>query len=112
MAKHPTFIKKWLNIPSRGVTSISIFHPYMLNVKQPSRLYLEGHAGNFTLMKMKADTIVKASLDSKIARESKWTNKSSTVTKCDSILATLLEQDKIFLPKLREHMEFVIINYT
>ena len=33
------YIKKWLNIPSRGVSDIDLFHPYILNIKQPSTLY-------------------------------------------------------------------------
>ena len=57
-----SFIKKWLGIPTRGVTDVAIFHPYMLNVKQPSALYLEGHAGNHTSMKLKSDSVVKAAL--------------------------------------------------
>ena len=35
-----TYIKKWLNIPSRGVSDIGLFHPYMLNIKQPSTMYI------------------------------------------------------------------------
>ena len=35
-----TYIKKWLNIPSRGVSNISLFHPYMLNINQPSTMYI------------------------------------------------------------------------
>ena len=31
-----TYIKKWLSIPSRGVSDIAIFHPYMLNVMSSS----------------------------------------------------------------------------
>ena len=47
------FLKKWLNIPSHGASDISIFHPYVLGVKTPSQLYLEGHAGNYTMMRLK-----------------------------------------------------------
>ena len=41
------YLKSWLKIPANGVKDLSIFHPYMLGVKPPSRLYLEGHAGNY-----------------------------------------------------------------
>ena len=77
-----TYIKKWLNIPSQGVSDIDLFHPYILNIKQPSTLYLEGHAGNHTIMKMKGDIIVNASLQSQVSREAQWTKKSSTVVAC------------------------------
>ena len=40
-------IKLWLNIQTHGVTSASIFDPYMLGVKTPSpQLHKEAHAGN------------------------------------------------------------------
>ena len=52
-------IKKWLNFPSRGASDISIFHPYLLKVKQPSQLYIEGHAGNMLLMRLKGDPVEK-----------------------------------------------------
>ena len=65
-----TYIKKWLGIPLRGVSDVAIFHPYMLKVKQPSTLYLEGQAGNHASMKLKGDSVVKAALDSQVTRES------------------------------------------
>ena len=27
-----TYLKKWLKFPTRGVTDLSIFHPYMLGI--------------------------------------------------------------------------------
>ena len=57
-----TFIKKWLNFPSRGVTDVGLFHPYLLNIQQPSSLYLQGHMSNHLNMKMKGDSVVNASL--------------------------------------------------
>ena len=78
-----TYIKKWLDFPSRGASDISIFHPYLLRVKQPSQLYLEGHAGNMLLMRLKGDPVVNACLDSKLKRESTWIRKSLTAVKCD-----------------------------
>ena len=50
----------WLNIPARGATDAGIFHPSLLNVKQMSQLYLQGHMGNYTLMRMKGDKVVNA----------------------------------------------------
>ena len=79
------YLKSWLNIPARGATDIGIFHPYMLNVKSPSQIYLEGHAGNFTLTRMKGDPTVNACLDSQLERESQWSRKSSTIVRCDQV---------------------------
>ncbi len=46
-----TYIKKWLHYPTRGVTDVGIFHPYLLNIKQPSQVYLESHTSNLALWK-------------------------------------------------------------
>ena len=44
----------------------------MLKVKQPSQLYMEGHAGNIAMMRLKGDEIVNKCIDSKINSENKW----------------------------------------
>ena len=72
------FVKKWFNFPTKGVTDAGIFHPYLLNVKQPSQLYNEGHASNMLLMRLRGDTTVNACIESKLERESQWRVKSST----------------------------------
>ena len=82
-----TFIKKWLMFPTRGVTDAGIFHPYLLNVKQPSQLYFEGHASNMLLMRLRFDITVNTCMDSKLERERLWTNKSSTAVKSDNLTA-------------------------
>jgi hypothetical protein len=92
------YLKKWLNIPARGATDTGIFHPYLLNVKQPSQLYLEGHMGNYTMMRMKGDKIVNAALDSQLERESRWTHKSSTITLCNTKLQDCITNDQFFIP--------------
>ena len=84
--------------PSRIVTDVGLFHPYMLNIKQPSTLYLEGHAGNYTSMRLKGDTIVNAALESQVSRESKWSRKSSTIVACESMVAHCVENDLFLLP--------------
>ena len=86
-----TFLKKWLNFTTRGVTDLGIFHPYLLNVKQPSHIYLEGHTNNMLLMRLKGDTTVNACLDSQIERENAWKGKSSTAVKSNSIIAPYVE---------------------
>ena len=92
------YLKKWLKIPSHGASDIAIFHPYLLNVKTPSQLYMEGHAGNYTLMRIKGDQIVNHTLDSRLERESSWTNKSSTIVQCQQLLEQNIESDNIFIP--------------
>ena len=92
------YLKKWLNIPSHGASDISIFHPYLLGIKTPSQLYLEGHAGNYTLMRLKGDTIVNHTLNSRLERESNWTGKSSTVNICEQFLDQNVQNDLIFIP--------------
>ena len=90
-----TFIKKWLDIPPRGVTDVGLYHPYLLNIKQPSQLYLEGHASNTLLMRMKGDKNVNVCLDSKLKREKKWKKKSSTAVKVNNMIVNLVENGKV-----------------
>ena len=92
------YLKKWLNIPSHGASDISIFHPYVLGVKTPSQLYLESHAGNYTMMRLKGDSTVNHTLNSRLERESAWTSKYSTINFCDQILNQNVQSDSIFIP--------------
>ena len=85
------FIKMWLKYPTRGVTDVGIFHPYLLNVKQPSHLYYEGHASNLLLMKTKGDITVNKCISSKLERESQWKRKSSTAVKSNQIVAPIVD---------------------
>ena len=65
-----------------GVTDLSIFHPYMLGIKPPSQLYLEGHAGNYLNSVVRGDPIVKEALAIAVEREETLNGKSSTL--CES----------------------------
>ena len=85
------FLKKWSGIPTRGCTNLSIFHPYLMGLKTPSQLYLEGHAGNYMAMKVKADPKVNFALESQLSRESQWVGKSSTIVECHNILEKVSE---------------------
>ena len=69
----------------------------MLKVKQPYQLYMEGHAGNIAMIRLKGDEIVNKCIDSKINSENKWIkkNKYSTASKCNNIFAKLVEEDAI-----------------
>ena len=92
------YLKKWLNFPTRGVTDAGIFHPYLLNVKQPSQIYHEGHTGNLALMKMKGDKTVQTCIQSKLERESSWIKKSSTIVKSNETIAQLVANGTIAQP--------------
>ena len=92
------FLKKWLNIPTRGATDIALFHPYLLNIKTPSHLYKEGHAGNYALMRVKGDSSVNLALDSRLEREQQWTNKSSTISESHELFSANIENDRFFVP--------------
>ena len=91
-----TYLKSWLKFPSRGVTDLSIFHPYMLGVKPPSQVYLEGHAGNYLNMRVRGDPVVKEALDVAIDREQVWTRKYSTICECRDIFLEV--EDANFVP--------------
>ena len=80
------YLKKWVGIPTRGCTNLSLFHPYLLGLKTPSQMYMESHAGNFLNIKVKGDSRVKFAVESQLARESQWVKKSSTVLQCQDIV--------------------------
>ena len=90
-----SFLKKWLGIQKHGVTDSAIFHPYMLNIKSPSQIYNEAHAGNHAIIRSKGDNIVNHALDSRIERESVWTRKHSTIVTMQEMWKNNIEQDKI-----------------
>ena len=54
------YLKKWLDIPSRGATNLALFHPLLLGIKLPSQMYLEGHMSNFLNIQLASrDPVVK-----------------------------------------------------
>ena len=89
------YLKKWLGVPTRGCTNLSIFHPYLLSIKPVSQIYLQGHVGNYINSTTKADPDVKLAIESSIYRESQWTRKSSTVVKCKDIMEKLAETEHV-----------------
>ena len=97
------FLKSWLKIPSRGVTDLSIFHPYMLGVKPPSQLYLEGHAGNYLNSTVRGDPVVKEALAVAVAREEQWARKSSTICECRDIYTEVSEACFVPTPENTYH---------
>ena len=89
------YLKKWLGFPSRGVSDLSIFHPYMLGLKTPSQVYLEGHAGNFMNSMVRGDPVVKEALAVGVSREAEWSRKSSTLCECRNIFEKVSENSMI-----------------
>ena len=67
------------------MTDISIFHPYLLGIKAPSQVYQKAHTSTYTMIQLKGDKVSNQALDSRLGRESAWTNKSSTVVKAERI---------------------------
>ena len=63
-----SYLKKWLGIPSRGVTNLGLFHPHLLGLKLPSQTYMEGHIGNFLNIKLSSsDPVVKEALECQLS---------------------------------------------
>jgi hypothetical protein len=85
------YLKKWAGIPARGCTNLSLFHPYLMGLKTPSQLYLEGHTGNYVSSKVKANRNVNLALKSQLSRESQWVGKSSTLVQCQTIFDKVAE---------------------
>ena len=90
------YLKTWAGIPSRGCTNLSLFHPFLMGLKTPSQLYLEGHAGNYMSCKVKADSNVNLALQSQLSRESQWVGKSSTLVQCQNIFDRV--EENIMIP--------------
>ena len=99
------YLKKWLKIQKHGVTDAAIFHPYMLNIKAPSQLYQEAHAGNYALVRAKGDELVNHALDSRLERESAWTRKHSTIVTVQRMWKENHESGKISIPQDTETQE-------
>ena len=49
-------------------------------------------------MRLKGDTTVNHTLNSRLERESAWTSKYSTINFCDQILNKNVQSDSIFIP--------------
>ena len=93
------FLNSWLAIPARGATDASIFHPNMLGAKTPSMIYKEATLNNYTLMRLKGDTMVNHVLDSRLEREKVWKRKKSSIVEDNYIYTKNLERNKFSLPE-------------
>ena len=95
---HLNQLKKWVGLPSKGCTNLSIFDPHVMNIQTPSEWYLAGHAGYYLNCKRKADSNVQLAIESQLNRESQWTAKSSTVVQCERIFQKVSENHLILTP--------------
>ena len=104
-----SYLKKWLGIPSRGVTNLGLFHPHLLDLKLPSQTYMEGHIGNFLNIKLSSsDPVVKEALECQLSREGKWKKKSSTAVQCQEIFEQLQDECNIPTPENTYLFETII----
>ena len=67
----------------------------MLNVKSPSQLYKEAHAGNYAMMRSKGDEVVNHMLDSRLERESGWAKKFSTTSHMHTLWQENIENGQL-----------------
>ncbi len=70
------YIKKWLNIPSRGATSAILHSKQGLDIPLISQLYSECHALAVAHCQTKADERVQACMEATIRREQSYQRKS------------------------------------
>ena len=83
-----------------------------MGLKTPSQLYLEGHAGNYMVCKVKADSQVNFALQSQLSRESQWVGKSSTVVQCNDIYEKVSEDMLIPTPENCHNFQPSLCNKT
>ena len=76
------YIKQWLDFPSRGHSDISLFHPGIIGLKHPSKLYLEGHLGAHIQSSILGGPDTQETIKNRLACEWQWTNKSFTTRRC------------------------------
>ena len=67
----------------------------MLNIKAPSRVYNEAHAGTYAIVRAKGDKLVNHALDSRLERESSWSRKHSTVVSMQEMWKDNIEQNRL-----------------
>ena len=80
------YIKQWLDFPSRGASDISLFHPGIIGLKHPSKLYLEGHLGAHIQSSILGGPDTQETIKNRLACEWQWTKKSFTTRRCSICL--------------------------
>ena len=77
----------------------------MLGAKTPSMIYKEASLNNYTLMRLKGDTIVNHVLNSRLERESNWKRKKSTIVEANTIYSKNLENNMFSVPNNEASIE-------
>ena len=77
----------------------------MLNIKTPSNLYLEAHAGSYASIRLKGDEIVNHALDTRLERESEWSRKFSTIKTVDKIFKENVQANKIVVENIHKSLQ-------
>jgi hypothetical protein len=96
------FLKKWLKIQTNGVSDVAVYHPYMLNMKTPSQLYMEAHSGTYAMIRINGDVTVNHALNSRLERESQWSRKFSTISAVNSIFEKNINENVIVQPQTND----------
>ncbi len=91
-------IKKWLSMPPSGTHAI-IHAKEGLNIKSISHLYKETHAIRHATSRLKADTQMIVSLDTRLEHEIKWTCKNSVTVYSESQFHQANEQQSVMQVK-------------
>ena len=112
------YVKKWLGVPSRGANIALIHLPQGLDIPRLSDIYWKAHCLSYTRSRLLADEVVSVALDSRLQRESKWSNKQSTVTVCQSVHEAVVDQGSAndaswntIKRKINSYLEDDIVSY-
>ena len=85
-------VKPWAGLPRPGTWSF-IHMPEGANISTISALYLECHALAHLSSRLKADDGVNHCLDSRIERESNWSQKHSHTIQCEELFSDIKRQN-------------------
>ena len=88
------YLKAWLGVPKQGANNAFLHEKHALNIPRISDLYEECHCLAYSRTRLLADPLVNHCLDSKLERESEWTQKSSTIATCASVHSTAMSNSK------------------
>jgi len=92
-------VQKWLGYPSRGVSTLSLTHPKLLNVSIPSKTYYESQISSFINMLYNSkDPLITTIISQQLERESDWTQKESTLHVCNQIVQETSNKSEIITP--------------
>ena len=90
------YLKSWLGLPPSATRAI-IHVEQLTAIKSISHLYRESQTNAYINSKLKADQKVIVALDSRLARESEWQKKQSTIVMCDKTLSKVVNNNVLEL---------------